>query len=568
MASLELRSGTRRGELFFLTKQRVIIGRHPACDIIVDASAVSRQHVAVSQDGSLFCIEDLRSRNGTSVNGQSLSGKRTLTDGDEVLICDHRFRFALQPTVASLSPAAEDSSVGSETGAVEDLLESSDHDSLIVSQVEIPRPSDDKNLSVHSEAKLRAMIGLSRAIGASLSLDEVLPKLLDGLSEIFPQTQRGFVLLSDPNSNRMVLRAKKLLGLSEPGPLRLSLSLIDKVVQSRHAILLADATSDSRFKASDSVVDYRMRSVMCAPFIGSGGSVLGVLHVDTLDASNSFCGSDLEILAGIAGLAAQAIEQALAHDASVGQEHLKRDLELAHRVQQGLLPSKPPDVNGYQLFDFYEPAQQIGGDFFGYVPVANGCMAVVLADVSGKGVSAALVMAALSADVRYCLASECNAGAAVSRINESFCRSGWDDRFATLIVAVIDPLNHTLTLVSAGHLPAFLRNTSGDVQAIGSEQAGLPLGVDPEYIYETLQIPMPPGATLVLYTDGISEAMDHENRCYGLARLKATLSSPATTVAEIGGRILSDVERHAAGQVRSDDMCLVCVKRSELQPAN
>ena len=94
------------------------------------------------------------------------------------------------------------------------------------------------------------------------------------------------------------------------------------------------------------------------------------------------------------------------------------------------------------------------------------------------------------------------------------------------------------------------------------------MGVDPEYIYETLQIPMPPGATLVLYTDGISEAMDHENRCYGLARLKATLSSPATTVAEIGGRILSDVERHAAGQVRSDDMCLVCVKRSELQPAN
>jgi serine phosphatase RsbU (regulator of sigma subunit)/pSer/pThr/pTyr-binding forkhead associated (FHA) protein len=559
VAFLELTSGPRAGERVRLAKERTVIGRHPACDFVIDVSAVSRQHAVITIADGRFLVEDLRSRNGTSLNGRPLTERRPLEDGDELLICDQRLVF----TTTGTAPSAR-AAVTSSTGLVDEELlgpePEADH-SMIVSQVEVSRPSGDEGLGVHAEAKLRAVIGLNRAIGASLSLDEVLPRLLDGLFQIFPQAERGFVLLAEPTSRRLVLRARKTTGDDESGPLRLSRSLIDRVVHSHRAVLSADAVADSRFKSSDSIADSRIRSVMCVPFLEPDGSVLGVVHVDSRNLRAGFTEADLDVLAGIADDAGQAIRQALAHDERVGQEQLKRDLELAQRVQQGLLPSRPPDIEGYQLFDFYEPAHQIGGDFFGYIPLPDGRMAIVLADVSGKGVSAALVMAALSADVRYCLASDRDIAAAVSRINESFVRSGWDDRFATLIVAALDPRDHSVTMVCAGHLPAFLRDAAGNVRMVGTEESGLPLGLDVDRGYNACRFEMAPGSMLVLYTDGISEAMDHEDRLYGFEQLEAMIAGPASTAEEMGRRILADVERHATGQIRSDDMCLVCLAR-------
>ncbi|NQW48248.1 MAG: SpoIIE family protein phosphatase [Planctomycetes bacterium] len=564
VASLQLKSGPRSGEVLPLRQGRLVIGRHPVCDIVIDASAVSRQHAAISMQDGEVSIEDLRSRNGTLINGRPLVGSRRLADGDQIHICEQLLVYASGDR-ANGSRLASDSALGSQTSLFDEVIELGEHDSFIVSQLDVAQPQANAVAGPHAEAKLRAVRDISRAIGASLSLEEVLPRLLDGLFQIFPHTERGFVLLVDPTSGRPLLRARKTRGKPQAGPLRLSLSLIDRVVKSKRAILSADAATDSRFNASESIVDCRIRSVMCVPFLGEDGHVLGVIHVDAQDVLNGFVESDLEVLAGIAGQAAQAIGQALAHDNRVHQEQIKRDLELAHRVQQGLLPTKPPEIEGYEVFDFYEPALHVGGDFFAYVPLSEGRLAVVLADVSGKGVSAALVMAALSADVRYCLASERDLAKAVSLINESFLRGGWDDRFATLVVAVLEPSLHRVTLVSAGHLPVFLREASGKIRPIGIDLGCLPLGLDAERGYKACELKLEPGSTLVFYTDGISEAMDHEQRLYGLDRLEEVLAGTAGSAGgagELGRRILADVERHAAGQARSDDMCLVCIGRS------
>ena len=565
---LEMKSGPRSGERIALHADRMVIGRHPACDIVIDLSAVSRQHAAITTENGAVYVEDLRSRNGTILNGRPLTGRHRLENGDQLQVCEQVLVY-VSGERPSAAPAADedDSALTSQTSLFDEVVSEGDHDSIIVSQVDMDEPQVDPQGGLHAEAKLRAVIDLNRAIGASLSLDEVLPRLLDGLFKIFPGAERGFVLLTDPVTRRLLLRARKVRGSVQPGPLRLSLSLIDRVMQSRRAILSADAASDSRFNASDSIVDCRIRSVMCVPFLRADGQVLGVIHVDSQDVLNGFDQADLEVLAGIAGQAAQAVEQALAHDHRVHQEQIKRDLELAHRVQQGLLPTRPPDIPGYEIFDFYEPAQHVGGDFFAYVPLSEGRLAVVLADVSGKGVSAALVMAALSADVRYCLASERDLAKAVSLINESFLRGGWDDRFATFVVAVLEPLTHHVTLVSAGHLPVLLREASGAVKPIGIDLGCLPLGLDPARGYKSCELDLAAGSTLVFYTDGISEALDHEQRLYGLERLQEVLAGPATGVGDIGRRILADVERHAAGQVRSDDICLVCIGRPAASPS-
>lgn len=552
--SLEFGAGPRSGERISLLADRTVVGRHPSCDLVIPGSSVSRHHAAVIREGGRVLIEDLRSCNGTLVNDRRVVGLRPLNDRDEITIGEYRLRFRL---AASPNPSPEpDSSTRDD-----DYLDSHAGSSLIVSQMELPRNTDAALPEANAAEQLRALFGINRAIGASLSLEEVVPRLLEGLFEIFPQADRGFVLLVDPDSGRLLLRGKKLRGQGE-GPPRLSVSVLDTVVKTRRAILSNDLQSDARFDASQSIMSGWMRSVMCVPICRADGTVLGVVQLDaTARGRGEFRARDLEVLAGIAGAAAQAVEQALAHDERILQAKLNRDLELAGDVQKALLPSKPPEIPGYEVFDFYEPARHVGGDYFNYVPLPDGRIAVVMADVSGKGVPAAMVMAVLSGDVKYCLAAEPDLVCAVTRINDSVCRSGWDERFATFVAAVLDPRTHRVTLVNAGHLPAYVRDAAGGVTAVGPEQGGLPLGMAAEWEYRASEIAIEPGTTLVFFTDGISEAMDVEDRLYGLERIEAQVGKPGGSPAEVGRRILADVERHTAGQVRSDDMCLVCVGR-------
>jgi len=551
---LEFQGGDRAGERLVLDPGRTVVGRHSDCQVVLDAPAVSRQHCAITLAADGATVEDLRSRNGTLLNGAILSAPKRLEDGDELGICGHRLTFF------SESPGVTDSSASIviDEDFVDDIGGLSD--AVIVSQLDLPRPLVEQSVGGHAEAKLRAVLRLSRAIGTSLALDDVLPRLLDGLLEVFPQADRGFVLLAQPPSGDLRVRARRLKHAREGSP-RLSRTLIDRVATSRQAILSADAITDTRFRANDSVLAGCIRSVMCVPVMSGDGRLLGVLQLDSRNLRDGFHAGDLDVLAGIAGRASQAIEQALAHEERVEREQLNRDLELAHRVQQGLLPSRPPEIAGYEIFDFYEAARHVGGDFFGYVPIGGGRLAVVLADVSGKGVAAALLMATLSADVRYCLASEADLGRAVSRINESFLRGGWDDRFATLVVAVLDPEAGSITVCNAGHLPVFLRAPGGTVDRVAVDLGSLPLGIDPGHVFRSCTIPFPPGAAFVLCTDGVTEAMDHDGRCYGMERLEEILAGPVATAADVGRRILADIDRHTAGVGGGDDICLVCVRR-------
>lgn len=555
MAVLEFQSGARQGEQLVLEPGRLLIGRHPDCAIVLEAASVSRQHAALVVGPEGVTIEDLRSRNGTTVNDVRLAGLRRLAHGDVIGICGQRLLFDAGVTGDHSSAAV----VLDADEFADDELDPVGSAAVIMSEVAMPRPSVDAELGQHAEAKLRGVLGLNRAIGASLTVRDVLPRLLDGLLEVFPQAERGFVLLAQPPAGKLRLRARRTKR-ADDGPPRLSRTLIDRVATTRQAILSADAASDTRFRATESVMIGHIRSVMAVPVTGGDGRLLGVLQVDSRDLRAGFDAADLDVLAGIAGHAAQAIEQALAHDERVEREQLSRDLEIAHRVQQGLLPSCPPDVPGYQVFDFYQPAQQVGGDFFSYVPLAGNRLAFVLADVSGKGVAAALLMATLSADIRYCLASEPDLGRAVSLVNESFLRGGWDDRFATLVVAVLDPARHAVTICNAGHLPVFLRDAAG-VRTVAADLGDLPLGMAVGHAFRSCTIVLPAGGCLVLCTDGVTEAMNEAGACYGFERLREVLAGPAESATEVGRRILADVERHTAGADGQDDVCLVCVRR-------
>ena len=211
------------------------------------------------------------------------------------------------------------------------------------------------------------------------------------------------------------------------------------MIAGKEAILSADAATDSRFEMGESIVDFQIRSMMCAPLIGSDGNVLGVIQIDTLDPRRRFSRDDLDVLASVACQAAFAVENAQLHEIALHEEAHAPGAGPGPRGAAGIAPGRPPQLDGYEFFDFYEPAQHLGGDYFDYVPLPGGPLAVALADVSGKGISAALLMARLSAEARYCLASLSDPAAAIERLNAVFCESRWEDRFVTMVLAVLDP---------------------------------------------------------------------------------------------------------------------------------
>lgn len=542
---LDIDTGNGAVECRELAPGRVVIGRQPGCGIVILDSAASRQHAAIDVAGDTATLTDLDSRNGTSVNAKRIDGPVVLASGDVIGIgsCRLVYRGADSPP----PPQPESQTLT----AAEDFHDTGLGGSSIIGEIDVP-----------ANASGEAAAALGRALGDSLSEKEVLPKLLDGLLDIFPKADRGFVFFRHQESGRWLRKETRFRGLPEPGAPKVSQSVWESVVRSGKAVLSSDLLGDSRFDQAQSIMASSMRSVMCVPIRRSDGGILGVVQLDTKESAAAFSPRDLAVLAGLASIVAKSVEHALAHDERVEQVKLKRDLEIAHRVQQGLLPTSAPNVPGYELFHHYVPALHVGGDYFNYVPLPGGLLACVLADVSGKGVSAALVMANLAGEVRYRLASEPDLTVAVGAINDAFCLNGWDERFATFAVIVLDPARHRARIVNAGHLPVYVRGPDGAVVEVGPEQGGLPLGMVPEWQYQQTEVEILPGTIMTVFTDGVSEAMDVEDRIFGLERITEALAAdPNESAEQVSRRILRDVERHAVGQMQTDDICLVSIGR-------
>jgi phosphoserine phosphatase RsbU/P len=558
MAFLQALNGGDAGRLHRLDRARAVLGRHPDCDIVLDEGAVSRQHaqVSVAEDG--VYVEDMGSRNGTFVNGEQVRGRRQLHDEDRVKICDLLFSFHLhEPGRPTPRPSQAD---GSGVSFTDDS--GSAGVSTIMSTLDVKSSlSGVRATGVNSDLKLKALLEITRNLGSTIALEQVMPKILDSLFKIFLQADRGFLVLQQGEGGPLVPKAVKLRRPDLEDTIRISRTIVRKAMDGKEAILSADAASDARFDSSQSIADFRIRSMMCAPLLDSEGRALGVIQIDTLDQRTPFLQDDLDVLASVASQAAFAVENAQLHESALQQRALQRDLELAHTVQRGFLPSHSPRLDDYEFFDFYEAANQVGGDYFDYIELPGRRLAVVVADVSGKGMPAALLMAKLSAEARYALASEAGPAEALVRLNAGFSSAGWEDRFVTIAVAVIDLAKHEVQVANAGHLPPLVRYAGGRVEAVGVDRITLPLGVADEVSCESAMLALSPGDTVVMFTDGFSEAMNANNDLYGLERLQKQVGEPAEQVEQLGEQILRDVKLFAGKRAQSDDMCLICFGR-------
>ena len=565
MFYLQALSGPQSGKRYEIKGEKCILGRHPDCHIVIEVTAVSRNHCQIVREGNSCYLEDLGSRNGTFLNSETskIESRRLLKPGDEVRVCEVTFRFAGDPSPGLAAPTSDIPQMidGAGLGAFLTDDDTSQPSSTIMSKLDVQSSSrGGVHITASADVKLEALLEITRSLVRVLSLDEVLPQVLKALFKIFVQADRGFIVLETPEHN-LVPRWVRVRREDANDTLRISRTIIRQVMEGREAILSADAATDERFEMSQSIADFRIRSLMCAPLLNSDGNAFGALQIDTLDQRHRFTQQDLEILVSTASQAAIAIQNAQLHEAALRQRELARDMQLAHEVQHGFLPEKRPELPGYEFFDYYQPADQIGGDYYDYVPLPDGRLAIVVADVVGHGVAAALLMAKLSAEVRFTLYSEPNPAAAVTRLNERISALS-AQRFVTMILVVLDPREHRATIVSAGHMAPLHRRAGGQIEEPGDAVAGLPLGVTDEVTYEQADIEIAPGETLTLYTDGINEATDASGEFYTIERLREHARKGGRPAPAVGQAIVDDVRRFLGKAPQNDDMCLVCFGRS------
>jgi phosphoserine phosphatase RsbU/P len=525
---------------FRLRADVVVLGRSPACDIVIATGQTSSRHARILHVGGVYYIEDLESLNGTFVNGKRIDKRTHLGAGDRLEFFGQTFVF-------------EDDASDADARLTHTLtnVPTGPDPASILSSIDVVR---DLRIEVAAEAKLRAVLEISKNLSTSLDLGTVLPKILESLFTLFPQADHGSILLVDPDTAQLVPKAVRHRDLEETDALPISRTIVNYALESGRAVLSMDAGRDERFDPSQSVRLFDIHSIMCVPMFSQGGSRLGAIQINTRDKRKQFKQEDLDVLVFASTQGARAVELARLH-----QE--RRDLETANQIQRSFLPSERPQIAELEFFDHYTAAKHIGGDYYDYINLPGNRLAITIGDVSGKGVPAALLMARLSAAARSCLASEPNVAEAVRQLSAMLTRAETSDRFVTFVVVVLNLETWQMNLVIAGHPPPLRRRPgAADVPYLGEDILSLPLAVA-DRPYKELAVALEPGDTLVLYTDGVTEARDPQGDLYGVGRLREAVANSPDNVAGLGEAILADVQQFAGERPQADDLTLVCFRR-------
>jgi sigma-B regulation protein RsbU (phosphoserine phosphatase) len=559
--------GAAPNKMIALTGEPQIIGRDAdRCQIVIPHHAVSREHAKITVQNGQFYIEDLKSRNHTYVNskevGKELPNRTQLKGDDRIKICDFLFQF--RDDKPKPRPLPIDMTKGHQ-----DQFDEEETSGMTTIEAMQGKVSAQDFLQVAPSERLRALLEISTGLAKMLDLDSLLPQVAETLFGVFKQADRCFVIFQE--SGKLipkVQRARRLGG----DDTRFSKTIVRKTIDSMQSYLSEDASSDISLGPAASIAEFKIRSVMCVPLASSDGQPLGAIQLDTQDRAKKFMTDDLNMLTIVANLASVAIEKGRLHETVLAREKEQKEIELARKVQLGFLPQTLPEVNGYEFFSHYSPAQTVGGDYYDFVPLPGGRCAVVLGDVAGKGVPAALLVAKLSSEVRFCLITEANPGKAISLLNDQMLRGGLQDRFVTLAALVLDPVSNQVVVVNAGHMsPKLFAASKGTLtDMIAEEVIGPAIGFVPGIQYESVTINLEPGDVVSVYTDGVTEAMNQSGSLFGADNVDKNLIPEDALPPEgnmpkrFGERLVSAVRKHAGGHPQNDDIAVVCFGRLEV----
>ncbi len=405
--------------------------------------------------------------------------------------------------------------------------------------------------------ELGLLVEISRKISSHLELDEVLESIVGAIGELIPADAIGIFLVGEDGT----LSEETVRGYDEHridgARLAVDRGILGWVARTGQPIIVPDVREDGRYVAARDGT----RSEMAAP-LSYEGRVIGVVNLES-DRENAYGGRDLRRLTSFADQAAISIMNARLHAEALEKRRLDDQLLVARDIQAALLPRRAPRIGGHVLEGRNEPSSAVGGDYFDFLPMPGDRWAIVVADVSGNGIPASLIMASFRAELRAELRRADDPPVVLERVNRVLCAELEPDYFVTAFLGIYTPADGTLVYASGGHEPALLLRRAGGVEPLTA--GGLLLGVFPEAAYRGASARLEPGDRLLLYTDGLTDAEGEGQEplgADGLVRLVRSLDAEGVTPPELPDALLDRLPDEAApptGEV--DDRTLVVLAR-------
>ena len=416
------------------------------------------------------------------------------------------------------------------------------------------------------EDKLRLLLDVTKKISRSLDLQEVLRLVMDTLDSLIPYDAAGIYVLecvrhrtqaNESHDGVKVFHAEAVRGYDtdEMAELRLKVGegIIGYVAQTGEPVICPDVRNDPRYVNARK----ETRSEMVAPII-SNDEVIGVFDLES-DELNAYTEDDLEVLMLLASQVAIIIEKALLHEQLLQKKRLEAQLEVARHVQLELLPERDPRLDGFDISAYNFSTEEVSGDYYDFVNIYDDHLGIVIADVSGKGVPAALLMAFLRASLRAAIHIGYAPNISMAKVNYLLWESIENNQFVTAFYGVLDATNKTLAFANAGHNPPLLLDKEGQARFI--ERGGFPLGMFKDARYYEYYLPIESEQIFVLYTDGLTEAIGPDGSEYGRERLvKAIREGSHLRARDLIQFVYSDVLEWTGGRGSDDDVTLVIVK--------
>jgi sigma-B regulation protein RsbU (phosphoserine phosphatase) len=415
-------------------------------------------------------------------------------------------------------------------------------------------------VSHQTEDRLATLYRISQTFNSSLDLEEVLNRVMDEVIQI-TQGERGFLMLCESGGKMSFKAARGLDQQTITSPeFQVSRGVVERVANEGRSILTSDAQTDEWLSTRESVRALNLRAVLAVP-IQLKNECKGVIYVDNRIQTGIFRPADIELLEGIASSAAIAIENARLYQVAVEKGRLEREIQLARDVQSNLIPRTTPQISGWDFAALWHPARQVSGDFFDFIPLQQGMFGIVIADVTDKGMPAALFMAHARSVIRASVIGLFPPAEGIALANHLICTDPTEGMFVSLFYAQLDPEKSELIYVNGGHNPPlYYRSASNDL--IELPRTGYPLGIEDESDYGQGLIQLQKGDVLLMYTDGATEAMNEAYDLFGKDRLcKVLLEHKSAGTEEIQSSINNAISKFIGSTEPSDDVTLVVVKK-------
>jgi sigma-B regulation protein RsbU (phosphoserine phosphatase) len=544
---LVIDSPDARGIRIPLEQTRYRLGRSTANELSFPGDQrLSREHLRFERVAKGWTVRDLGSRNGAWINGAQLAGTVGLTHGDCITAGHLSIRYDTRGEFRDAKSY--------EIQFVGDALESATQNDTV--SVDLPAALKSSTEGIGrgtvEGTQLGALLRAGRELAGHCPLADLFQLILD-LTLDAVKASRGVVMTLEAGGD---LKARAMKGER----LRISTAVRDRVLEQRKSLLVRDTGADSDFAMQQSILAQEIRSILAVP-LQTDERVIGMIYLDSPHLIHDFTVDDLGLVTVMANIAAIRIEHARLMEIEQARKLLTQELERAAEIQRRLLPARAPEITGFDLAGYNAPCLAVGGDYYEFLHYPNGRVALLIGDVSGKGMGAALLMSSLQARVQVLFDSPGELAERVSRLNRITTANCPGNCFITFFVAVLDPATGAVSYCNAGHNAPLLLRANGGVESLTS--TGMVLGIVPNARYEEEICRMDHGDMLVLFSDGVTEAcrVDCDEQ-FGEEQLAVTLKAQGERrAADILESVIAEIGSFTGGVAAADDVTLVLARR-------